>query len=237
MDVIFDFDFTLIPEESTVEVLKIALEEDPQREQIMQQLADIAPRTLIGKASAGEYLFMLKMARRVTRSHIDTYVERNKDRLLPAFRTLFEDLRRAGANILIISGGYEEWIKPIAAIWGIPPENVVGNRFLWWGNRVIGLRPSPLWSSKKSKTAIVGTLRRQNKITTPAMIVGDGSADRSVWHNGAVRWFVIAEYYNNDNLQDGDYCYRAATPEQMCKSVMQIVNQPEWEAQPELSRV
>ncbi|WAT06641.1 hypothetical protein O1V64_12165 [Rouxiella badensis] len=44
MDVIFDFDFTLMPEESTVEVLKLALAADAQRAALMQRLADIAPR-------------------------------------------------------------------------------------------------------------------------------------------------------------------------------------------------
>lgn len=69
MDVIFDFDFTLLPEESTVEVLKIALENDKQRPILMQRLAEIAPKALVGKASFAENLFMLQMARRVRKSH------------------------------------------------------------------------------------------------------------------------------------------------------------------------
>lgn len=224
MDVIFDFDCTLLPEESTVEVLKIALEADPQRAALMQRLADIAPRALIGKASFTENLFMLQMARRVRKAHIKEYVERTRDRLLPAFRTLFDDLKQANANIHIISGGYEEWIKPLAAEWGISPANVTGNRFLWWRNNVIGLRPSPMWSSKKSKAFIVGELRKKSLITSPAMIIGDGTADRDVWRKGGVRWCVLAEYYKNEKLEGGELCYRASTPEEMCQNVMHIVN-------------
>ena len=223
MDVIFDFDFTLLPEESTVEVLKIALENDPQRPMLMQRLADIAPRALAGKASFGENLFMLQMARRVRKGHIKLYVERSRDRLLPVFHQLFADLKQANANIHIISGGYEEWIKPLAAEWGISPENVTGNRFLWWRNNAIGLRPSPMWSSKKSKTFIVGELRKKKIINSPALIIGDGTADRDVWHRGAVRWCVIAEYFNKESLEDGEHCYKASTPEEMCQSVLHIV--------------
>lgn len=224
MDVIFDFDFTLLPEESTVEVLKIALENDKQGPIFMQRLADIAPRALAGKASLAENLFMLKMARRVRKNHIKLYVERSKDRLLPVFHQLFSDLKQAKVNIHIISGGYEEWIKPLAAEWGISPENVTGNRFLWWRNSAIGLRPSPMWTSKKSKTFIVGELRKNKIINSPALIIGDGTADRDVWSRGAVRWCVLAEYFNNERLQDGERCYRAATPEAMCQSVLDIVH-------------
>jgi phosphoserine phosphatase len=138
MDVIFDFDFTLMPEESTVEVLKLALAADAQRAALMQRLADIAPRALAGKASLAENLFMLQMARRIKRSHIKQYVENSRDRLPAVFHELFSKLKQANATIHIISGGYEEWIKPLATEWGIAPENVVGNRFLWWRNSVIG---------------------------------------------------------------------------------------------------
>lgn len=224
MDVIFDFDFTLLPEESTVEVLKIALENDKQRPILMQRLAEIAPKALVGKASFAENLFMLQMARRVRKNHIRLYVERSKDRLLPVFHQLFSDLKQAKVNIHIISGGYEEWIKPLAAEWGISPDNVTGNRFLWWRNNAIGLRPSPMWTSKKSKTFIVGELRKKKIITSPALIIGDGTADRDVWSRGAVRWCVLAEYFNNEGLQDGEGCYRAASPEAMCQSVLDIVH-------------
>lgn len=223
MDVIFDFDYTLLPEESTVEVLKIALEDDPQQPFFFQKLAEIAPRALTGKATLAECLFMLKIARRVRRQHIQTYVERSYDRLLPVFHTLFSDLAAANARVHIVSGGYEEWIKPLAAEWGIPAANVVGNRFVWWRDRVIGLRPSPLWSSKKSKTYIIDAMRKQNKISTPAVIIGDSITDRNVWSNGATKWFIIAEYFTNERLADGERCYRATTPEQMCQNLLEIV--------------
>ncbi|WAT01889.1 HAD family hydrolase [Rouxiella chamberiensis] len=225
MDVIFDFDFTLLPEESTVEVLKLALAAEPDRDILMQRLADIAPKALAGKASFAENLFMLQMARRVRKAHVGEYVERNKSRLLPVFHGLFDDLRKADVNIHIISGGYEEWIKPLAAEWGISPDNVIGNRFVWWRNNVIGLRPSPLWSSKKSKTFIVDALRKKKKINSPALIIGDGTADRDVWSRGAVRWCIIAEYFNKESLEEGELCSRAATPEEMCQSVLRIVRE------------
>jgi len=232
MDVIFDFDFTLMPEESTVEVLKLALAADAQRAALMQRLADIAPRALAGKASLAENLFMLQMARRIKRSHIKQYVENSRDRLPAVFHELFSKLKQANATIHIISGGYEEWIKPLANEWGIAPENVVGNRFLWWRNSVIGLRPSPLWSSKKSKSFIVEELRKKKIITSPAMIIGDGTADRDVWSRGGVRWCVLAEYYNNASLKDGDNCFRAATPEEMCQSVLEIVHTSKIRSEP-----
>lgn len=120
IDVIFDFDHTLIDHESTVEVLKCALQACPKSSARLDQLAQIAPKALSGKASIRELLSLMSVVTHVRTSHVSGYVENTVSSIHPALLETLQRLRKDGVGIHIISGGYMEWIVPIAHEWELP---------------------------------------------------------------------------------------------------------------------
>ncbi|WP_038178423.1 HAD family hydrolase [Vibrio rhizosphaerae] len=211
MNVIFDFDNTLLPEESTVEVLKIALRHKKGGDDTMRYLAEIAPRAFAGRATWQEKLIMLRTALFVTKQTIDQYVASRVDALDPVLQATLRSLTEKGVKLHVISGGYTEWIAPLLDAWGIQYDQLTANRFIWLGNRVLSIRPSPLLSSK-GKVQVIQQWKSQHKTTGKFIIVGDGSADQDTLRYHASDAFVSAEYFQNNQLPSMAQMRRASTP-------------------------
>ncbi|MDW6003885.1 HAD-IB family phosphatase [Vibrio mangrovi] len=224
MNVIFDFDNTLLPEESTVEVLKIALSHKKGGHETMQYLADIAPRAFAGKSTWQEKLLMLKTAMSVTRQTVDQYVASRVNALNPVLKETLQSLTNKGVKLHVISGGYTEWITPLLSAWEIQCDQITANRFIWLGNRVVAIRPSPLLSSK-GKVQVIHHWKSQNKTTGKFIIVGDGSADQDTLRYNASDAFVSAEYFQNNQLPEMDQMRRASTPEEVGQHIDHFLTQ------------
>jgi len=223
VNVIFDFDYTLLPEESTVEILKLSLQARSDKNLLLAKLADIAPRALAGRANFKELFFLYRMTTHIRHSHVQQYILSRAPALDPRLARVIEQLKKDGVNLFILSGGYEEWIKPLAAKWGIKQENVVANRFYWWGKRVMGIQRSPLLSSSRGKPFVVNTWKSEFRLQGPTVIVGDGQADRAVWRCGAVEGFVAAQYYVNANLKTGSNMERATCIENLYMLITKLL--------------
>lgn len=195
VDVIFDFDFTLVDHESTVEVLKAALYDSPDSARRLERLAQIAPKALSGRASIGELLSLMSVVTHVRTHHVSRYVETTISSIHPTLLQTLGQLRNDGVGLHVISGGYKEWIAPITREWGIASDNVVANQFLWAGKRVLLTRPSPLLSSSKGKSEIVRRWRAAGGLSGKTLIVGDGASDYQVYKDGCVDGFVCANYF------------------------------------------
>lgn len=195
VDVIFDFDYTLVNHESTVEVLNAALHECPNRAERLDRIARIAPKALSGKASIGELLSLMRVVTHVRTHHVSEYVQKTARSIHPELLETLGRLREDGVGLHIISGGYQEWIAPIAREWGIPSQQVVANQFLWAGKRALLTRPSPLLSSSKGKSEVVRRWRAAGRLRGKTLIVGDGASDFQVYQNGCVQGFVCADYF------------------------------------------
>lgn len=204
VNVIFDFDHTLLPEESIVEILKLSFQSRSNRDFLLSKLACTAPRALAGVATFKELFFLYRMTTRIRQSRIQQYILSRAHALDPKMAQLIYQLKEDGVHIFILSGSYEELIKPLAAQWGIKPENVIANRFYWWGKRIIGVRRSPFLSASRSRPVVVNTLNSQYRLLGPTVLVGDGQVDRAVWHCGLVECVAQDEYYVNANLNIGN---------------------------------
>jgi len=224
VDIIFDFDYTLVDHESTVEVLKAALHDHPDSAERLERIARIAPKALSGKASIGELLKLMSVATHVRAHHIDQYVEKAIRSIPAVLLETLGRLREDGVGLHIISGGYTEWIVPTAREWGIAHQNVAANQFLWAGKRVLLTRPSPLLSSSKGKSEIVRRWRAAGRLKGRTLIVGDGASDLQVYKNGCVDGFVCADYFIEQPLtQLPDNVLRASEPAQVYAHIQTVL--------------
>ncbi|WP_254283673.1 HAD family phosphatase [Pseudomonas sp. SBB6] len=224
--VIFDFDQTLLPGESTVQVLELSLQFHDNAAQRLQKLASIAPRALAGNASAKELMTLLSMVPTLRRTHIQHYIEQRLTQLPHALGQALHYLQQRQVGIHIISGGYMEWIVPLAQAWGIEARHVVANRFFWFGSRALTIRPSPLLSAAQGKGAIIRDWRRRGQLKGPVLMVGDGQADFRVFQQGLVDDFICIDYFVNKPLPGcAAIRRRAVHPDQVLGLIRQALAQ------------
>ena len=126
---IIDFDSTFIRDEAMEVLAGIALAGHPRKNQILEKIAGITKAGMEGRLSFSESLEKrlalfsansahLKETALVLKSRITPSIERNRD--------FFKDNRE---YVYLVSGGFREYILPIAREFGILPGHVLANSF------------------------------------------------------------------------------------------------------------
>lgn len=223
--VIFDFDQTLVDHESTLEILKSAIGESPNAQVTLEELRSIAPKALSGQASAWELLYLMKVIPCVRKHHVHRYIEAIIGNLDPALVQTLRQLQQDGTHVHILSGGYTEWIAPIAHSLNINARDVKANRLFWAGSRALCPWPSPLINPGSGKSRIVRQWRKSGHVKGRALIVGDASSDHQVYANGWVDGFVCADYYTKQPLPEmSGHILRANCPTQVYPHLQTLIS-------------
>ena len=155
---IFDFDSTIFPGESLDEIINYQLQQDPQANDKYEQI-----KTICRQGMSGEISMEVSLARRVqiaapTQTTIAKYVRENKQRIDVNLQHALRQLQINDHQILVVSGGFEEWIRPLLE-GVIPQQNIHANQIkkaallMLFDNLVI-----------RKKETIIKDLKYQNKI-------------------------------------------------------------------------
>jgi len=203
---IFDFDSTIFPGETLDEIISFALKDDPQRAIKSRKITKICDLGMSGEISMEESLRRRLKIASPTKQNIADYVAIKKERIEGKFRGILKDLQAAGHRVLVVSGGFEEWIIPLLD--GIiPAENIHANK--------IKDPEEPMTIDniiRKTKEEIIEAL----KITDSEIIqVGDGMTDFSVFEKGIAKEFFGAFFYENESrkkvqekaIKSGQECF------------------------------
>lgn len=200
--VIFDFDLTLVPHESLVEVLRRSLVASNQA-WILPYLTSPKPDSICELTHG---LKTLRAGREalasIRRHHIDTYVLETLPTLDLRLTRLIKALQARGIKVCVLSNAYLEWLLPVADYLDIPPTQVWGNQFYWGRNRIIAPRPSPLLVGHCGKAKLVQKRRQHNCLPGPIIVVGDGRADHHIFQSGQADAFIQATYYRVSPLPE-----------------------------------
>jgi D-3-phosphoglycerate dehydrogenase len=183
---VIDFDSTFTRVEGLDELAKISLEGRPEAEQNQQQIKHITDL-----AMAGEISFRQALAQRVAllhghRDHIVKLIEVLKTKVSTSFVRNKDFLRDFADQIYIISSGFKEFILPIVTEFGIRPENVFANTFLFdEQGYIIGFDDSNLLSKDKGKVHLL----QQLNIPGDVYVIGDGYTDYEIREAGLANKF------------------------------------------------
>jgi D-3-phosphoglycerate dehydrogenase len=177
----FDFDSTLIDCEA-LDLLAQIKNDTTSTNQIQE---------LTAKAMNGAYSFEKSLKERIDilsptieeinylkkelLLHITPSIVRNKD--------FFEQYK---SSIYIVSGGFVEYIKPVAMSLGILEHHIFGNRFLVEGDSIIGVDDSNPLSRDQGKSKVIESISP----TSYKIMIGDGYTDYEVFLNNKVDHFV-----------------------------------------------
>ena len=210
-NVIFDYDRTLVPEESLLEVVRLSLQHRPDAAAALRTLQARAARLGAGQARPGDLLALTAGLFEVRRDAVLAYSQAAATAIRP-FQPVFEGLRRDGARLFIVSAAFADWIVPVASRHGFQPGEIAANRFRWLGDRAVG--PAD-WALALSgdKTPMVRRWRQTGILQGPAVMVGDSASDRAIFTRGLAEGFVAAACYADPECPGDAGARRAASVE------------------------
>ncbi|MEO6149140.1 MAG: HAD-IB family phosphatase [Mucilaginibacter sp.] len=183
---IIDFDSTFTQVEALDELARISLKSHPDREKIYKQIEDLTNLAMEGKLSFSESLAARVKLLEANRDHLKLLVTHLKKKVSTSFsrNTIF--FKNHQDEVLIVSGGFKEFITPVVTEYHIKKENIYANTFVFddEGNIVGYDRENPL-SKEGGKVILLKELNLQGDIYG----IGDGYSDFQLKESGMIKKF------------------------------------------------
>ena len=183
---IIDFDSTFTQVEALDELARISLKNHPDREKIYQQIEDLTNLAMEGKLSFSESLEGRVKLLEANRSDLDKLVKHLKGKVSSSFSRNKVFFKKHAKDVLIVSGGFKEFITPVVSPYHIKKENIYANTFVFDENdNIIGYdRENPL-SEEGGKVKLIQGMSLQGDIYG----IGDGHSDFQLKESGLIKKF------------------------------------------------
>ena len=183
---IIDFDSTFTQVEALDELARISLQDNPNREAIYKQIEDLTNAAMEGRLSFRESLTQRVKVLQANRAHLKLLVSRLKKLVSSSFsrnRTFFKN---HADDVLIVSGGFKEFITPVVLPYGIKKENIYANTFLFdVDGNIVGYDDSNPLSEEGGKVKLLTQLKLEGNIFG----IGDGYSDFQLKESGLIQKF------------------------------------------------
>lgn len=195
---IFDFDSTFTKVEGLDELANIALENSPNREEVVSQIVELTNRGM-----NGELLFADSLKQRISllkadKSHVALLVDFLKDNVTESVernRKFFADF---SDRIYIVSSGFKDFIVPVAKEYGIKEENVYANTFTYdQDGNITGVDQDNFLSQNGGKIKLVESLGFEGEVH----VIGDGYTDYEIRKNNlADKFYAFTENIEREKV-------------------------------------
>ncbi|MDR0423266.1 MAG: HAD-IB family phosphatase [Rickettsiales bacterium] len=183
INIVFDFDSTLVQNESFNDVLKLALNNDTEKVKLVDEIVDKAMNGLITPEESMN--FRLKIA-----SFDKTLIEKvvKETKITDGMESLVAKLKQ-DYNLFIVSGGFKEMIIPVAKKIGIEDNEIYANDFKYENNIVVGVEKS-LLLQEQGKVKLLNKLKDDGILKGEIITIGDGWTDFETYKFGAANHFI-----------------------------------------------
>ncbi len=183
---IIDFDSTFTQVEALDELARISLKNHPDREKIYQQIEDLTNASMEGRLSFTQSLEARVKLLQANREHLKQLITHLKKKVSTSFsrNTIF--FKNHQDEVLIVSGGFKEFITPVVTEYHIKKENIYANTFVFDDDgNIIGYdRENPL-SQEGGKVKLLKELNLPGDIYG----IGDGYSDFQLKESGMIKKF------------------------------------------------
>jgi D-3-phosphoglycerate dehydrogenase len=183
---IIDFDSTFTQVEALDELARISLKNHPDREKIYKQIEDLTNASMEGRLSFTQSLQARVKLLQANREHLKQLITHLKKKVSVSFsrNTIF--FKNHQDEVLIVSGGFKEFIIPVVMEYHIKKENIYANTFEFDAEgKIIGYdRTNPL-SQEGGKVKLLKQLNLQGDIYG----IGDGYSDFQLKESGMIKKF------------------------------------------------
>lgn len=195
---VIDFDSTFTKVEAFDVLADISLKDHPEKEKLVQQIKDITNQGMDGSLSFRESLERRVKILAPNKVHLDQLVKVLREKVSDSFKRNREFFEQFSQQIYIISNGFHAFIDPIVTEFGIKPENILANRFIFDADgKVIGFDKENPLSANNGK---VEQLKRLN-LPGDVYVIGDGYTDYEIKHAGlANKFYAFTENVERENV-------------------------------------
>lgn len=188
---VIDFDSTFTKVEAFDELAEITLAGHPELPQRKKLIEEITHQGMDGSITFRESLERRLALLPIRKGHLETLVTRLKSLVSDSFKRNRDFFSTYADQIYIISNGFREFIEPVVTEYGVKPENILANEFVFdgQGNVVDFDRNNPL-SVNNGKSERLKTLNLPGDV----YVIGDGYTDYEIKHAGlANKFFAFTE--------------------------------------------
>jgi D-3-phosphoglycerate dehydrogenase / 2-oxoglutarate reductase len=183
---IIDFDSTFTQVEALDELARISLKHNPDRERIYKQIEDLTNASMEGRLSFTQSLENRVKLLQANREHLSQLISHLKKKVSVSFarNTIF--FKNHADEVLIVSGGFKEFIIPVVTEYHIKKENIYANTFEFDADgNIIGYDKTNPLSQEGGKVKLLKELNLQGEIFG----IGDGYSDFQLKESGMIKMF------------------------------------------------
>ena len=191
---IIDFDSTFTQVEALDELARISLENHPSRELIYEEIERLTNLAMTGQLSFRDSLAGRVKLLEANKTHLKKLVSVLKKKVSRSFLRNREFFKKQSDSVLIVSGGFKEFIIPVVSPYHIRQENVYANTFTFdeEGN-ITGYDEGNPLSEEGGKVKLLKQLKLPGKIYG----IGDGYSDFQLKESGLIERF----YAYTENIE------------------------------------
>jgi len=201
---IIDFDSTFTQVEALDELVRISLEGSPHKDEVAAEISRLTNCAMNGTLSFKESLEKRIALLGANKEHLAHLVKVLKQKVSTSFARNKAFLRSHNENMIIVSGGFREFILPVVKDYGLLEKNVYANTFTFddAGN-ITGFDPGNPLSEEGGKVKLLKQLNLQGLLYG----LGDGYSDYQLKESGLIsRFFAFTENISREKVtRHADY--------------------------------
>jgi D-3-phosphoglycerate dehydrogenase len=183
---IIDFDSTFTQVEALDEMARISLKKHPRKEEIFEQIEAYTNLAMEGKLSFGESLAARVRLLDANQDHLKQLITRLKKKVSKSFSRNAAFFKKHADEVLIVSGGFKEFIIPVVSQYHIKKENIYANTFITDENgQIIDYDHDNPLSAEAGKVKLLKELNLQGEVYG----IGDGYSDFQLRESGLIKKF------------------------------------------------
>ncbi len=183
---IIDFDSTFTQVEALDELARISLKNHPDREAIYQQIEDLTNLAMEGKLSFTESLAGRVKLLNANKHHLDLLIKHLKKKVSSSFQRNKAFFKKHADEVLIVSGGFKEFITPVVSAYHIKKQNIYANTFVFdIDGNIIGYDTENPLSQENGKVKLL----KQMPLKGDIYGIGDGHSDFQLKESGMIKKF------------------------------------------------
>jgi D-3-phosphoglycerate dehydrogenase len=196
--ILIDFDSTFVKVESLDVLGAISLSDNPEKEQILNEIVALTNAGMEGKASFADNLKKRLQLLKANTRHLPKLVDELKRLVSPSVIRNKKFFELESDRIYILSSGFREFIVPVVEAYGLKADHVIANEFQAdaEGNIIGAVESNPL-SQDGGKIKALEKLNLQGEI----LMIGDGWTDYEVRKAGiASKFYAFTENVSRESV-------------------------------------
>ncbi|MBB5635755.1 D-3-phosphoglycerate dehydrogenase [Pedobacter cryoconitis] len=183
---IIDFDSTFTQVEALDELARISLKKHPDKEAIFKKIEDLTNLAMEGKLSFSESLAQRVKLLEASEDHLKQLITRLKKKVSKSFSRNAAFFKKHADQVLIVSGGFKEFITPVVSQYHIKKENIYANTFVTTGDgKIIDYDHANPLSEEGGKVKLMQHLNLEGELYG----IGDGYSDFQLRESGMIKKF------------------------------------------------